>query len=102
MRGVYMRVNLRLLPGVPRPQDLTGDFRWIGARYRLELLHATGEAVGDIQIPELIGRHPVGAAESPRLSTGSAPAVQVVAVQIELEDPIRWGVAHPDEPVLID
>src|SRR5262245_46104 len=48
-----------LLPGIPRAQDLSGDPVWIGVRNRLELLHAAIEAIGQIQVPELIGRHAV-------------------------------------------
>src|SRR6188474_1771478 len=44
-----------LLPVVPRSQDLPGDLRFVSTRNRLELLDATHEAVGEIQIAQLIG-----------------------------------------------
>ena len=91
-----------LLPGIPRPQDLSGNPVGIGIRDRLELLHASIEAIGQIQVPELIGRHSVRAPEASRLRARRAPAVEEVALLIELEDSGRRRVAHPDESLVVD
>src|SRR5688572_8292180 len=75
-----------LLPRVPGAQNLSGALRRVRVRDRLELLHASHEAVGHVEIAELIGRHAVGAAKPPRLTAGSTPAVQEVALLIELQN----------------
>src|SRR5688572_20704310 len=98
-----LNVALRsLLPVVPRPQDLSRDLRLVSRRNRLELLHATHEAVGKIQIAQLIGRHPMGATQSSGLPAGRAPTVKKVPLLIELENPARARFSNPDGAVLID
>ena len=42
------------LPGIPCPQDLSCDLAWIRAGDRLELLQPAREAIGQVQITELI------------------------------------------------
>src|SRR5688500_3953599 len=66
----------RLLPGIPRPQDLPGDLRRVGFCYWLELLHAAGEAVCDVEVAELIRGHPVRARQPARLPARRAPPIQ--------------------------
>jgi hypothetical protein len=89
-------------PGVPSSQNLTRNLRRIRPWNSFELPDSPCEAVGNVEIPELIGSHPVRAAEPTRLSSWSAPAIEIVAVQIEPEDSIRGGVPYPDEPVLVN
>src|SRR5262249_49503674 len=69
---------------------------------RLELLDAPREAVGDVEVAELIRREPVEAAEPSRLRPGRAPAIEEIPVEIELEDSIRAAVAGPDEALVVD
>jgi len=47
------------LPGVPGPKDLSCDLVWIRPGDRLELLQPTCEAIGQVQIAELIRCDPV-------------------------------------------
>src|SRR5262249_8608028 len=95
-------IGLSPLPGVPGTQDLSADLRGSGIRDRLELLQASGKAIRQVQVAELIGRDPVRAVETSGLPARRAPAVEEVAVQIELEYAARRRIADPDEPVLID
>src|SRR5262245_60243072 len=88
-----------LLPRVPGSQNLSSDLRGVGVRDRLELLQTSGEAVREIEVTELIGRHPMRAVETPGLSAGRAPGIEEVAIQIELENAAGGRVADPDEPV---
>src|SRR3970040_1932602 len=67
-----------LRPRIPCPQNLSRDFRLVGTRNRLELLYATHEAVGEIQIAQLISRDPVRATQSSRLPAWRAPTVKEV------------------------
>src|SRR5215208_6311467 len=91
-----------LLPRIPRAQDLPGDLRLLRSGNRLELLDAAHEAVGEIQMAQLIGRHAVRATKPSGLRAGRAPAIQEVPLLIELENPAGSRLAHPDEAVLID
>ena len=59
LRRFIGRKTLVGLPGVPGPQNLSRDLLRIRAGNRLELLHAPREAIGEVQIPELIRRDPV-------------------------------------------
>src|SRR5262249_16204410 len=47
------------LPGIPCPKDLSCDLVWIRPSDRFELLQPTCEAIGQIQITELIRCDPV-------------------------------------------
>src|SRR5215212_10134199 len=91
-----------LLPRIPRAQDLPGHFRFVPTGNRLEFLDAAHEAIGNVQIPQLIGRHAVRAAKPSGLRARRAPAIEEVALLIKLEDPARACLAHPDEAVLVD
>ena len=71
---LHLALRSLLLPGVPRAQDLPGDPCLIRTRYRLELLHAAREAVGEIEIAELIGGHAVRAAEPSSLRRRARPS----------------------------
>ncbi len=51
-------------------QNLANQLGRVGARDRLELLHAAGETVGHEQIAVLIGRDPVRARQPPGLESG--------------------------------
>src|SRR6185503_13263380 len=90
------------LPGVPGAQDLSRHLVGVGAGQRLELLHSTRKAVREIEVTELVRRDAVRAAEPPGLSARRAPAVQEIAVEIELQDAIRERIAGPDESLVVD
>src|SRR5688572_9141156 len=90
------------LPGVPGAENLPRELVRIGTRQRLELLHAPREAIREIEIPELVRRDAVRAAEPPRLRAAGAPAIEEVAVEIELQHTERLAVAGPDEPFVVD
>src|SRR5262245_48511503 len=47
------------LPGIPGPKDLSRDLVWIRPSDRFELLQPTCEAIGQVQITELIRCDPV-------------------------------------------
>src|SRR5688572_12679842 len=70
------------LPGVPGAHDLSRELVGIGARQRLELLHAPREAIREIQVAELVGTDSVRAAEPPRLWAARTPAIEEIAVEI--------------------
>src|SRR5690242_247330 len=90
------------LPGVPGAEDLPRHLAGVGARQRLELLHSTREAIREIEVAELVRRDAVRAAEPSGLSARRAPAVQEIAVEVELQDAIRERIAGPDESLVVD
>ena len=51
--------RLGALPGIPCPKDLSCDLIWISPSDRFELLQPTCEAIGQVQITELIRCDPV-------------------------------------------
>src|SRR5687767_11130304 len=81
---------------------LTNQFLRIGILFRPELLHAAAKNFGRVKVPLLIHSERVRALELSRQSTGPAPAIQIVAVQIVLEDAMRAAVGHPKELVGAD
>ena len=51
--------GLGALPGIPCPKDLSCDLVWIRPSDRFELLQSTCEAIGQVQITELIRCDPM-------------------------------------------
>src|SRR5687768_5438444 len=88
-------VSVRL-PGIPGAHDLPRELVGIRARQRLELLHSSREAIREVEITELVRRDAVRAAEPARLRAAGAPAIEKVAVEIELQHAERLTVAGPD------
>src|SRR5687768_1945706 len=74
-------------PDIPGSQNLSNDLPLVSPRNGFEFLHASGEAVGEIEIAELIGGNSVGAVQPSRLGASDAPAIKKVSIQIELENP---------------
>src|SRR5712691_12985812 len=61
------------LPGIPCPKDLSCDLAWIRPSDRFELLQPTCEAIGQVQITELIRRDPVRTVQSTSLAARGTP-----------------------------
>jgi hypothetical protein len=79
------------------PQFLTHQLRSIGVGLGPELLYATIEDFGEIQVAVLIHRDRMRAIELTRLAAGDTPPIQILSVQIVLDDPVRPAVRLPEE-----
>src|SRR5688572_14808094 len=62
------------------------DFCRVGIALRSEFLHASCEYFGDVQIALLVDREGVRSLELAGQSARAAPAIEIVAIQIILED----------------
>ena len=74
---------------------LADQLRRIGAGLRTELLHASVEHLGEVQVAVLIDGDRVRPVELSGLSARTAPPVQVLSVQVVLEDAVRAAVRNP-------
>src|SRR5258708_28403358 len=98
MRGMAIHISIDLclyrLQGEP---SLAGQdqLRSIRACARLELLDATAEAVGSVEIALRVDRHLVQLPEGAREGAVAAPRVEELAVPIVLEDPRARAVGDP-------
>src|SRR5262245_66523808 len=87
--------NFKLAFRSPIPQFLPDQFCGIGARLRTELLNASVEHLGEVQISFLIRRDGMRTIELTGLTTRATPAVKIVAVQVVLTNSVVETVIVP-------